>query len=81
MYFKKGEKLTAFCTSSYESYSFRDQITQITAQILVATLSAICLPFNTKNGQNTIQSAALFDLILYVPVNNLSVRSGRVFLG
>ena len=23
----------------------------------------------------------LFDLILYVPVNNLSVMSGRVFLG
>ena len=23
----------------------------------------------------------LFDLILYVPVNNLSVTSGRVFLG
>ena len=33
------------------------------------------------NHIGTEQENFLFDLILYVPVNNLSITSGRVFLG
>ena len=41
-------------------------------------------PFTGENRKKTIDKVsihALFDLILYVPVNNLSVMSGRVSLG
>ena len=36
---------------------------------------------STKNAFTKVNKTVLFDLILYVPVNNLSVTSGRVFLG
>ena len=48
-----------------------------------------CDPLKIQNGQFHTYSInmhgeinkKLFDLILYVPVNNFSVMSGRVFLG
>ena len=38
---------------------------------------------NTGNFQISafMQTVILFDLIFYVPVNNFSAMSGRVFLG
>ena len=37
--------------------------------------------FGDTNGVRPSTFVCLFDLILYVPVNNLSNTSGRVFLG
>ena len=36
---------------------------------------------STTNGFMAMLKCCLYDLILYVPVNNFSVMSGRVFLG
>ena len=41
----------------------------------------ITLVRNLPNTKQTLQFFCLFDLILYVPVNNFSVMSGRVSLG
>ena len=40
-----------------------------------------CLLIISKFWDVRYKSVCLFDLILYLPVNNLSVMLGRVFLG
>ena len=45
------------------------------------TFSKLVVVFFFKLFHDYHQSFCLFDLILYVPVNNPSVMSGRVFLG
>ena len=56
--------------------------------ILLSSGSSLFVIGNQKNMNKkrlrtcgVIRFFCLFDLILYVPVNNLSVMSGRVFLG
>ena len=47
-------------------------------------LPRMCAPFHSfrdTRHNNVCLDGCLFDLILYVPVNNLSVMSGWVFLG
>ena len=65
-------------------------INMFNCQNVFVGFDAKCLPIenitltitsNKSYGHNIKVKQFLFDLILYVPVNNLSVMSGLVFLG